>query len=245
MTRADSVPECLVVDLGRVDYGDALELQQTVHAARVAGDMQDTLLLVEHPPTITMGRGADAAHLLAPPDRLFELGIEVHEIARGGDVTFHGPGQLVAYPVIDLATYRGDLGRYLRDLEETVIRCLAGFGLAGRRVEGLTGVFVGEGKIAAIGVQVRRWVSLHGLALNVTTDLSFYSHIVPCGISDRPVTSMAEHLDDTPSLGEAGRAVAESFGQVFGRRLAWGVIPPQVTSDYRPKPMGTTSRHTK
>ncbi len=207
---------CWVAVLGRVPYDEALGLQQRIHQARVDGAGPDCLLLLEHPPTITLGRGAHAENLLSAPERLARAGIAVHEVGRGGDVTYHGPGQLVGYPIIDLTAYRGALSRYLRDLEQVLIDALAELGIGAERVEGLTGVFVGGAKIAAIGVQVKRWVSLHGFALNVSTDLSAFSHIVPCGIRDRRVTSLAEHLSAPPSLSEVGRTVASAFATVFG-----------------------------
>lgn len=224
MTDAVTRTLCWVADLGRVAYAEALALQQRVHQARVDGAGPDCLLLLEHPPTITLGRGAHAEHLLSAPEVLARRGIVVREVGRGGDVTYHGPGQLVGYPIIDVSTYRGALSRYLRDLERALIDALAVFGVRGERVEGLTGVFVGGAKIAAIGVQVKRWVSLHGFALNVSTDLSAFAHIVPCGIRDRPVTSLAEHMHRAPGVGEVARTVISSFATVFGCEMVWGAV---------------------
>lgn len=221
---ADSVARapCLVANLGLVPYDQALALQQRIHQARVGGAGPDVLLLLEHPPTITLGRSARAEHLLSAPELLARRGIALHAVGRGGDVTYHGPGQLVGYPILDVSTYRGALSRYLRDLEQVLIDVLASFGVRGERAEGLTGVFVGGAKIAAIGVQVKRWVSLHGFAMNVSTDLSAFGHIVPCGIRDRAVTSLAEHVHPAPCMGEVARTVVSSFATVFGREMTWG-----------------------
>jgi len=202
--------------LGLRSYGSVHELQQQALVARQQGLMGDIVLLLEHRPVITLGRSAKNEHVLVSQEALASRGIDLVTTARGGDVTYHGPGQLVGYPIIDLTAYRGALSRYLRDLEQVLIDALAEFGIGAERVEGLTGVFVGGAKIAAIGVQVKRWVSLHGFALNVSTDLSAFSHIVPCGIRDRRVTSLAEHLSAPPSLSEVGRTVASAFATVFG-----------------------------
>lgn len=217
---------CWVAELGRVPYDEALALQHRIHHARVDGAGPDCLLLLEHPPTITLGRGAHAEHLLSTPDVLARQGIAVHEVGRGGDVTYHGPGQLVGYPILEVSRYRGALGQYLRDLEQVLIDALSLFGVLGERIEGFTGVFVGNAKIAAIGVQVKRWVSLHGFALNVSTDLSAFGHIVPCGIRGRPVTSLAEHVHPVPNVNAVARAVVSSFVTVFGRQIVSGAGDP-------------------
>lgn len=226
MAQSATRAPCWVAELGRVPYDEALALQQRIHHARVACGGPDCLLLLEHPPTITLGRGAHAEHLLSSPDALARNGIAIHEVGRGGDVTYHGPGQLVGYPILDVSAYRGALSRYLRDLEHVLIDALASFGVGAERVEGLTGVFVGSAKIAAIGVQVKRWVSLHGFALNVSTDLSAFGHIVPCGIRDRPVTSLAQHAHPAPDVSQVARAVVSSFATVFGRQMIWGAGDP-------------------
>jgi lipoyl(octanoyl) transferase len=211
------------VRAGRVEYPAAVALQERVLAARRAGQVPDVLLLLEHPPVITMGRSARAEHLLEGPTHLAARGVALHEAARGGDVTYHGPGQLVGYPILDLAQHRKDVHWYLRTLEEALILTLEGFGLAGRRVPGRTGVWVGEEKVAAIGIGVRGWVTWHGFALNITTDLSAFGLIVPCGIRDRGVTSLAQLLGRPVSLGEAEEAVVNALGTCFRR------TPAQVT----------------
>lgn len=187
--------ELSVVDLGRLSYGEALELQRSVAHARISGAIaQDVLLLVEHDPVITFGRSSKDAHLLANPEQLKARGIEVFEVERGGDVTFHGPGQLVGYPVIDLKRHKQDLHWYLRQVEETLIQALATFGIPGERVAKYTGVWTRGRKIASIGVHARDWVTWHGFALNVTTELSYFDLIVPCGIPDVRMTSVEREL---------------------------------------------------
>jgi len=207
---------CLVAHVGLLPYGQALALQEAVHAARADGRIADVLVLLEHPPTITRGRSAQDAHLLARPEVLASQGIEVHDIARGGDFTIHEPGQLVGYPIIDLSARGRDLHGYLRALEEVLIHALAYHGVSGERVPGLTGVFAGGGKVAAIGVQVRRWVSLHGFAVNVANDLATFAHIVPCGIQDRPVVSLRRLVPACPTVEAFADRVAQAFGDVFG-----------------------------
>lgn len=178
--------------LGVVSYAAGLELQQDLVARRVAGTVGDTLLLLQHPHVLTVGvkAGAGRQHVVATPARLAELGVSVHETGRGGDVTYHGPGQVVGYPIISLKPDRCDVHRYVRDLEEVMIRTTRDYGFDAGRVEGLTGTWVGAEKIGAIGVRIQRWVTSHGFAYNVTTDLDFFRLIVPCGISDRGVTSL-------------------------------------------------------
>jgi lipoyl(octanoyl) transferase len=211
-------PKLLVRWLGRVSYGDGLALQQALVADRRAGRVADTLLLLEHPPVITQGRGSDPAHLLAGAEELRRLGIEHYECGRGGDVTFHGPGQLVGYPIVALEPTRRDAHRYLRDLEEALIRTAADYGLTARRTAGLTGVWVNDRKLAAIGVRLSTgWVTSHGFALNVTTDLSAFSTIVPCGISGRGVTSLEAVLGCAPSLQEAAARTASHLATVLER----------------------------
>jgi len=206
----------LVVDLGRLAYGEALELQRAVARARIAGEIaEDVLLLVEHPPVITLGRSTKATSLPLAPDAIRARGVEVHEVERGGDVTFHGPGQLVGYPIVDLKRHRKDLHWYLRQVEQGLIDALASFGLVGGRVDKYTGVWVGPRKIASIGVHARDWVTWHGFALNVTTALSFFDLIVPCGIQGVDMTSVARELGRDVALGDVAAAVAASFGRVF------------------------------
>jgi len=179
--------------LGLVPYGDALALQRSLADDRRAGRVHDLLLLLEHPHVLTLGMraGGGRAHILATAETLAARGVEVHETGRGGDITYHGPGQIVGYPIVDLTPDRRDVHRYVRDLEEVLIRTAADYGIAAARVEGLTGVWVGREKLAAIGVRIARWITSHGFAFNVSTDLEYFNLIVPCGIADRGVTSRA------------------------------------------------------
>jgi lipoyl(octanoyl) transferase len=212
------MPELWVHDLGVVPYADALVLQRAIARDRIAGVVpEDVLLLVEHPPVVTLGRSATAAHLTAAPALLAARGVEVHEVERGGDVTFHGPGQLVGYPIIDLKRHRQDLHWYLRQLEGTLIDALATVGITADRRPGLTGVWTTTGrKIASIGVHARDWVTWHGFALNVTTDLSYFDLMVPCGIQGVAMTSVARELGHVPEQPAAiavavVRALADRF----------------------------------
>lgn len=208
---------CWVVGPTPIDYEPAHQLQKRLLDARIAGAVPDVLLLAEHPPTVTLGRRADAANVVTDPARLEALGFTVHHIERGGDVTYHGPGQITGYPIVSLDDHGRDLHKYMRNLEEVLIRTLARWGLTGERVEGLTGVWVGGAKVAALGIKVRRWVTMHGFALNVRTDLTHFAHIVPCGITDKPVTSLQRLLSgEGPGVAEVGRAVVEEFEAVFG-----------------------------
>lgn len=204
--------------LGVVPYADALELQRALVEDRKAGRIPDTLLLLQHPHVLTIGVKKDGRqHILAPPGLLAARGVEVFETGRGGDVTYHGPGQLVGYPIIDLNPDRRDVHRYVRDLEEVMIRLCAGYGLAADRVKGMSGAWIGDAKIGAIGVRISRWVTSHGFAFNVTTDLAFFNLIVPCGITDRAVTSLAAQTDGTVDLGEVEDRVVGHFSAVFAR----------------------------
>jgi lipoyl(octanoyl) transferase len=205
-----------VVDLGRTAYRSCWELQRRLRAARVAGETGDTLLLTEHDPVYTLGAGGSDAHLLAGAEECVRLGVEVVATDRGGDITYHGPGQLVAYPIFDLTGHGRDLHRYLRALEESVIQTLASFGITGTRVDGLTGVWVAGEKICAIGVKTSQWVSTHGLALNVCTDLAFFGRIIPCGIFDRGVTTMQHALGRPLGRDEVLEPFVEAFARVFG-----------------------------
>ena len=193
----------LVCDLGTMPYAEALDLQRSVARARISGAFdEDLLLLVEHPPVITLGRSSKEKHLLGSPALLAARGVEVHEVERGGDITFHGPGQLVGYPIIDLKRHRQDLHWYLRQVEEALIRAVATFGIHGERSAGYTGVWTGGRKLASIGVHARDWVTWHGFALNVTTDLSWFDLIVPCGIADVQMTSVAREAGDRGVAGQ-------------------------------------------
>jgi lipoyl(octanoyl) transferase len=205
--------KCQVRELGRIGYGAALELQQSLIAGRKQDALPDQLLLLEHPHVITMGRNGRHENLLASEEIMQRAGISFFPTDRGGDVTYHGPGQLVAYPILDLRQWKRDVGAYVRAVEQTIIDTLAGYGIAAGRIPKLTGVWVGERKIAAIGVHISRWVTSHGLALNVSTDLSYFHYIVPCGLT-KPVTSMAQ-LGVRATLGEVSRNLAAHFGRVF------------------------------
>src|SRR5262245_28221212 len=200
-------------------YADALALQRPPVEERRAGRVGDLLLLVEHPPVLTVGVRGDGgrSHILATAETLAARGIEIHETGRGGDITYHGPGQIVGYPIIDLQPDRCDVHRYVRDLEEVLIRTTADYGISAERIPGLTGVWVGDGKVAAIGVRISRWITSHGFALNHTTDLNHFDLILPCGIPDRGVTSMAK-LGCNASREGVEDAIVHHFAEVFDRQ---------------------------
>jgi len=202
-------------DLGIVPYADALALQRKLHAQRVAGAIPDTLLLLEHPPVITLGKAFHPEHLRYARAFYAQQGIELHPTDRGGDVTCHNPGQLVGYPIFDVAQHGRDLHKFLRDIEQAIIDALGAFGIEARRESGYTGVWVGDAKIAAIGIKVTKWVSMHGFALNVNNDLRLFQTIVPCGIADRPVTSLQQALGRVVRMEQVKHAVARAFEQVF------------------------------
>lgn len=205
--------------LGTVRYADALEMQRRLVDARKAGAIPDQLLLLQHPPVITLGARVrqDRKHLLATPDALAAAGVELFEAGRGGDVTYHGPGQVVGYPILDLRPDRCDVHRYVRDLEQVLIAAAAKFGVAAIRVPGLTGAWVGADKLAAIGVRISRWVTSHGFAFNVSTDLSNFRFIVPCGIAGRGVTSLSSVLGTSVRIRDVEYALVEAFAGVFDR----------------------------
>jgi lipoyl(octanoyl) transferase len=213
--------------LGLMAYGDALPLQRSLVEQRRAGAVGDLLLLVEHPPVLTLGVRGDGgrSHIVARPEELAARGIGVFEAGRGGDVTYHGPGQIVGYPILDLNPDRRDVHRFVRDIEEVLIRVAAGYGIsAAGRITGLTGVWVGEEKLAAIGVRIQRWITSHGFALNHTTDLSAFSLIVPCGIPDRGVTSLAR-LGCRASRAEVEEQIVTHFSDVFQRAVVEAPVP--------------------
>lgn len=185
-----------------------------------SGDAPEQLLLLEHPHVFTLGRGADSSNIIADQQQLQFNSVEVHETGRGGDVTYHGPGQLVGYPIINLKPDRCDVHRYVRDLEEVLIRTIGKFGVTGARIAGLTGVWVDNEKIGAIGVRIARWITSHGFALNVNTDLSYFKMIVPCGITDKGVTSLSRLLGREVELREVAEVAAAEFAEVFGRQIA-------------------------
>lgn len=222
--------------LGRLPYPRALELQEALAAARASGIVPHTLLLLEHPETYTLGRCGDEANLLIPRETLARLGVEIHRVDRGGDITFHGPGQLVGYPILALGNRSRDIKGYVASLEETLILALASFGVTAQRVPSYPGVWVGEEKIASIGIRVdARAVTRHGFALNVNTDLSFFRWIVPCGIQGKSVTSLSRILRRTVPLPEVAEIVADCFGKVFRMKrirldsLREAFLPSQTT----------------
>jgi lipoate-protein ligase B len=217
--------ETWLIHLGLVPYDQALDLQLAALNARAESRVPDLLLLLEHPPVITLGRAADPANVLAAPAELARRGIEIREAGRGGDVTLHAPGQLVGYPIVDLRSRDRDVHRYLRDLEEVLIRTLAGWGIASARIPGATGVWVGSEKVAAIGVGVKRWVTHHGFALNVATDLSLFETIIPCGLVGKGVTSLTRLLGREVRVEEAASRVTAEWPAVFATRLL--AVPPQ------------------
>lgn len=216
----------VAVDLGLLPYAQALEIQRAAARARLSSELRDdVLLLVEHPPVVTLGRAAQAAHVAVPKDLLATRGVEVFDVERGGDVTFHGPGQLVGYPIFDLRTHKQDLHWYLRQLEEALILALQSYGLLAWRNTGFTGVWVGPErprKIASIGIHVRDWVTWHGFALNVRTDLSFFDLIIPCGIQNVEMTSLARETGrGDVSVVRALPDVANAVGSAFERDVEW------------------------
>ena len=214
-----------IVQLGRIDYATALELQRSLVELRKRGEIGDALLLLEHTPVITLGRNAKAEHVLASREQLAARGVELFECDRGGDVTYHGPGQLVGYPIFDLRGFTPRIGavEFVRRLEEVLIRSCADFGVAARRVAGRTGVWTeqSDAKVAAIGVHISRGVTSHGFALNVSTDLDAFQLIVPCGIADKSVTSLGRELGNAPALEKVTESAARNFGVVFQSQLLW------------------------
>lgn len=212
---SDAPMICNVERLGRIDYAAALDLQRERVEARKAGRIPDTLLLLEHPHVYTLGRNARRENILTSPERLAKIGAAVFETDRGGDVTYHGPGQLVGYPIFDLNGHRRDIRWYMRSLEEVFIRVAGGYGIQAGRIDGLTGVWVGDAKLVAMGVHISRWVTSHGFAFNVSTDLGYFERIVPCGLADKRVTSLEKLLSRRVEMEDAAERVIEAFGTVF------------------------------
>lgn len=206
--------------LGRVPYRDALALQRGLHRMRREGRVGDLVLSLEHDPVITLGRSADPRHILADPRALGAAGVEVVPVERGGDVTYHGPGQLVLYPILDLRRFRRSLRWYVRALEEVMLRVVATYGVRAGRVPGRPGIWVGRDKLGAVGVYVRGWVTMHGLALNVDPELDRFRLIVPCGLHGAGVTSLAALLGRPVGVREAEGRAAAAFAEVFGARVA-------------------------
>lgn len=215
---------CEVQNLGRLGYAEALELQQRLAGERKAGLISDQLLLLEHPHVITLGRNGHMENLLASEETLRKAGIELYHTNRGGDITYHGPGQLIAYPVFDLKDWKRDVVAYVRELEGVIIDALARFGIRSGREAGATGVWVDGAKIAAIGIHISRWVTWHGLALNVSTNLDYFRYIVPCGLT-KPVTSMAA-LGCQASMEEVRQALAVEFSRHFEREMTGRFVLP-------------------
>lgn len=235
-----------LVNLAAIPYADALALQRRVVDARKHGALNDVLLLLEHPPVFTLGRNADDSNIIAAPDFLKQIGIDVFRVERGGDVTYHGPGQLVGYPILDLHNLRLDVGWFVRSMEELLIRVLGDFGIAGKRIDKLVGVWVdltpnplppspspdarqerglgGEAKIVQIGARIEQWITYHGFALNVDPNMTHFDLIVPCGIADKAVTSMTRVLNRPIDMREVRERVATRFGEVFGTEMI--EIPP-------------------
>jgi len=214
---------CLTVELGLIGYAEAWKLQKRFVAARKAGVIPDVLLFCEHPHVITLGRNGKREHLLASEHVLRQKGVEFHETDRGGDITYHGPGQIVGYPILDLDAIRRDVHWYVRMLEECMIRATGEFGIAARREEGKTGIWVQAGetseKLGAIGVHISRWVTSHGFAYNVATDLRYFDLIVPCGIAERKATSLEKLLERGVKRNEVTPLLARHFGEVFGLEM--------------------------
>ena len=207
-TQTDQI---LVQNIGRKSYKAVWDLQKEMQQQRIKGDIEDTLILVEHDPVYTLGKNANEDHLLQSRDQ----SVDVFNIERGGDITFHGPGQLVGYPILDLSNYKKSVSWYMRTLEQVLIDTLIEFKIIAQRNDGLTGVWVGDEKIAALGVRISRWVTMHGFALNVNPDLSFYDGIIPCGIFDHGVTSMEQLLGETQNNDNVKNMVIEKFNKCF------------------------------
>lgn len=229
-------PLCWAVDLGTFHYGRAWDLQGGLVRARLAGEVPDLLLFVEHPHVYTLGRAGDDRNVLWDEAVLARRGVDIYHVDRGGDVTYHGPGQAVGYPIIALRQHGLDAHRYLRDLEEVIIRALADFGISSGRAPGMTGVWVNNAKIAAIGVKFTRAVTSHGFALNVNTDLSYFNGIIPCGLTNRNVTSMQELLGRAVDMPAVHAALQRHFADVFGmhvRSQPLPVLEPWLGGDER------------
>ena len=223
------MPDIAVLRLGRTAYVDALALQRELHARRKRGECGDLMLLTEHEPVLTLGRGADRRHILADDARLAALGIEVVPVERGGDVTYHGPGQIVAYPILDLSRYGRDIHRYVRALEEGAIRLLEAYGTRGERRPGTPGVWLGDAKIASVGVFVSRWVTMHGIAVNIAPDLSHFELIHPCGLIGQRMTSLASELGCDVAMDEAERRLISALGEALAElRVAATTIRAHV-----------------
>ncbi|HUY13858.1 MAG TPA: lipoyl(octanoyl) transferase LipB [Terriglobia bacterium] len=223
---------CQVEQYGMVTYQDGLDLQGERIAQHKAQEIPDTLILLEHPHVFTLGRNARRENLLVSPDWLQKAGVQLFETDRGGDITYHGPGQLVGYPIFDLTRHRRDIAWYMRSVEEALIRLAADYGIKAARIPGVTGVWLGNEKLAALGVHVSRWITSHGFALNVNTDLRYFRWIVPCGIPDKGVTSLRRLLGRKVSMQEVRERVIEHFSAVFGLEM-----------EAKPQPAGVLDHH--
>ncbi len=217
MTTIKENTSCQVKDLGTIDYGKAYALQRD-HVNTLVQDGMQTLILCEHPPTLTLGRSSDEKHILISQEELDERNVSVHHIDRGGDITLHAPGQLVVYPILDLANFGKDLRSYLRRLEQVAIDLLSGFDIVASRFSGQTGVWTGKKKIASIGIGVRKWISFHGLAVNVNTDLNLFSMIKPCGL-DVEMTSMSQMIKRVIDIEEVKKKIVASFCRNFSLNI--------------------------
>lgn len=206
-------------DLGFIDYQNAWDLQKDVFAKRVKDEVADTFFMLEHPHTYTLGKVAEKENLISSEDQLKELGVSVYEIDRGGDITYHGPGQIVGYPIIKLSDWKEDTHEYLRSLEEVMMEVCADYGLKTHRNPKYTGVWIDERKIAAIGIKVSRWTTMHGFAFNVNTDLNYFGGIIPCGIKDKDVTSLKRELGIEVPIEEVKQKLADKFKEVFGYQM--------------------------
>lgn len=219
--------------LGSVDHAKALEIQERLLQARIGDRINDSLLLLELEPVITMGFSAKQEHLLQSSGFLRERGIDVIKVNRGGDVTYHGPGQIVAYAIVDLKPNQRDVRRYVWRLEEVLLRVASAFGLAASRIDDLHGIWIEDRKIGAVGVRIKRWVTMHGFSFNVNTDLSAYDSIIPCGIEDKRVTSLQNEIDRTVEMDAVYRITAEKFAEVFDRRVVWRAPSKLLSDDHR------------
>lgn len=213
---------CVVYQLGSIEYSEAYELQKRLHRERLKEVIPDTLFLLEHPPTLTIGRSGSLENVLVSKEKLADEGISLFFIERGGDVTFHGPGQIVGYPIMDLSSRGKDIQRYVRDIEEVLIRTLKDFSINAARDERHAGVWVGDEEVAAIGLSIRRWVTMHGFALNVNPNLEHFSYINPCGFPDRKASSMAQLLAHEVEIETAIERLLVHFSEVFGMAIGAG-----------------------
>jgi lipoic acid synthetase len=225
--------EMLLLNLGVEPYDRALDLQHRLVAARREGRIKDVLILLEHPPVITLGRRGDEGNIIASRELLARLGIEVHRVERGGDVTYHGPGQLLGYPILDLRGHRQDVGWYMHSLEEVLIRALSDFGVEAGRQKGRIGVWIEDKNIAALGARIEEWITYHGFALNVAPELSHFDLIIPCGYRGMGITSMEEVLGKAPEMREVRKRVAQRFGEVFRVEIRQGTPEELLASQQR------------